>query len=90
MVEDDVSASFGDIEGMQSTFAVEIADAEAPEPCAHAEATNVEWHSPHLVAQEFRHISGVDPDGPKHFLALTDHSIYLPSIKHRKVQRSVP
>ena len=90
MVEDDVSASFGDIEGMQSTFAVKIADAEAPEPCAHAEATNIEWHSPHLVAQEFRHISSVNPNSPKHFLALTDHSIYLPLIKHRKVQRSVP
>ena len=75
---------------MQLAFAVETADAEAPEPCAHAEATNVEWHSSHLVTQEFSHISGVDPDGPKHFLTLTDYSVSLPSIKHKQAQRSVP
>jgi hypothetical protein len=53
-------------------FAVETADAEA-------RAANVERHNPHLVAQEFSHISGIDPDvpqilfrinGPQHLLSI--------------------
>ena len=84
MVEDDVSASFEDIEGMQLAFAIETANSEASKLCTHAEATNVERHNPHLVVQESSHIGGVDPDGPKHFLAVADHSVYLPSIKHQQ------
>ena len=82
MVEDNVSALFEDIKGMQLAFAIKTANSEAPEPCTHAEATNIEWHNPHLVVQEFSHIGGINPNSPKHFLAVADHSIYLPSIKH--------
>ena len=42
MVEDDVSALFEDIKGMQLAFAIKTANSEAPEPCTHAEATNIE------------------------------------------------
>ena len=63
---------------------------QRPPSRTRAEATNVEWHNPHLVTQESSHIAGIDPNGPKLFSALTDHSIYLPSIKHRRAQRSAP
>jgi hypothetical protein len=52
IVKDDVSASFEGIEDMQKAFMVETTDAEAPEPCTHAKATNVKWHMSHPVMQE--------------------------------------
>jgi hypothetical protein len=72
MVEDNASASFEDIEGMQMAFVVKITDVEASEPCIYAEAANIEWHNPHLAAQESSHIGSVDHNSPKPFSALTD------------------
>jgi hypothetical protein len=47
-----MSASFEGIENTQEAFMVETTDAEAPKPCTHAEAANIEQHTSHLVIQE--------------------------------------
>jgi hypothetical protein len=57
---------------------VETADAEALKPCSLSEATNAEWHTSHLVAQEPSPVSGINPDDPKPSPTPTDHPVTFP------------
>jgi hypothetical protein len=77
-LEDDALASFKGAKYMQKAFTVETADIEAFEPCSLSEATNAEWHTSHLVAQESSQISSINPNGPKPFAMPADHSVTLP------------
>jgi hypothetical protein len=78
MVEDNVSASFKGINDTQEAFMVETTDIEAPEPCTHAEAINIEWHTSHPVTQEPSQIGSINPNCPKPFVTPADHSVTLP------------
>ena len=78
MVGYDVSASFERVKDMQEALAVETIGAEAPEARTHVEATNVERHTSHLLAQEPSPVGSVNPNDPEPSPMPTDHTVTFP------------
>jgi hypothetical protein len=74
----DMSASFEGVEDTQEALVVETADTEALKPHSLPKATNIKWHTSHLLTQEPSQVDGIDPDSPEPSPMPMDYLVTLP------------